>query len=75
MEGKSRRRRTELEKKSCEKKIKIEDNEVEPRVSYGRKFLKMRKEKQEKLKGWVSVRVKQIVWLGKKGEVKINKLK
>ena len=37
MEGKSRRRRTELGKKSCEKK-KIEDNEVEPRVSCGRKF-------------------------------------
>ena len=65
MEGKSRRRRTELEKKAVNKK-NIEDKEVEPRVSYGRKFLKMRKEKQEKQKGWVSVRVKQIVWLGKK---------
>ena len=40
--GKSRRRRTELEKKAMKKKKK--DRKVEPRVSYkGTKFLKMRR--------------------------------
>ena len=37
MLGKSRKRRTELEKKAVKKKKK-EDKEVQPRVSYGRKF-------------------------------------
>ena len=49
-----------VRKESCEKKNRRQGSSA-----------KMR----EKQKGWVSVRVKQNVWLRKKGEIKINKLK
>ena len=55
-----------VRKESCEKKNNRRQG------SWAKSFIWEKILKDEK--GWVSVRVKQNVWLRKKGEVKINKL-